>query len=698
MIQGSRRELNGKADLKELANAFPETVAVLERALDGGYASSGEMAGAFGWSLYHQDQLLHAPPEPRPTKAVQKAATRPAVIVDEQANRPAPAGFTTVTAWASLGIAMVLLLVFIVYSVISAAQPSEQATEPPTPTAAPSPIPTVPAAIQSSRQNDGSQLTRYQAAYADPQQAAHYTAPVDLPAGGLTSLSSGRSLQVSNVGWPPGSNVYLGLKDGGWEVWDTVSKTRISRHELANPDQYWQVSWSPDGENFAAITLDGQLKLGTEGRVLRSGVYAVPSGSYGNGYSWQSFYQDAFSWSPNSNYVLVNAPSSSMQLWSFQGGLQQVNRPENRAAAGFGLGNNGPNNFSMMAWSGDSRYLADLTSGGIYMNIYETRTLRPLATINVPQSKQTTYTNTKGGYGPANLVWSPDGHYMALLRWIVEDTRNSSNSTTADLTLWEVPDVQRRPAVGNDRNNIVTPTNVQTINLKNIKSNYSSNGAALDWSGDDRLLLLANRSDPANPTNYNSQLDIYKKDETKTTDSWGVEASLPLEPGNRPGLARWASDRTRILVNDDTGRLAFYNVSATGDKITPGQILNQGQTGRLQGWTTSPDGKLAAVSNVGAGLSVKDVKTGQDLFKLDWPTSKKSGGLQQLKWSADDRYLAGLFEFYNSNNFGSSSNGDRGFEPIIRVWQIENNAPKAGRRLSLAQRYFLFCLRLEHQK
>ena len=64
--------------------------------------------------------------------------------------------------------------------------------------------------------------------------------------------------------------VGLALKDGGWENWDVTARQRLTRKELPNADQYQLVSWSPDGQNFAGLGLDGQLRLGKAERVLQT--------------------------------------------------------------------------------------------------------------------------------------------------------------------------------------------------------------------------------------------------------------------------------------------------------------------------------------------------------------------------------------------------------------------------------------------
>ncbi len=659
-------------DLTKLGQTFPETALVLEKALEGRYSSAGEMAGAFGWSLYSREQIRQMPALPRQTRQKEAAKAAPVVVAEETANRSdgTTGGFSAVTAWASLAIAMVLLVIFIVYSVVSSSdQAQQQARNLVTPEPTAHPLPTVPGLLQNSRLADGSNLTRYQPAWAGSTEIK-YRSPADLAPGEVTSLNGPRAVKLNSTLWSPGQNLYLSTQDGGWEVWDIPSKSRISRRELPNPDQYLQVSWSPDGDNFAAFGLDGQLKLGSSGKVLRS--IPLRNGA-GQIYTLQNFitFTNLFNWSPNSNYLLLRTDYDVYQLWSFKGGPQQINSTESDTAKRFNQATTASARVfpvPSFSWSGDSNYLALALDDKYQIVIFQTKDLSPYTTLELPTSIRLT------DNGSIALAWSPDSRSMALFKVNLSGGNGVKfeikNST---LTIWQLPAIEGLKRVEADPP--VKITDVQSIELKNLYfNNLNSDTRILEWSRDGQLLVGALQlSDNTSNNGLSSILQVYEPD-TDKPNSYKLQGQVVQFDKSELIYAHWSPNSQTILVNDDRGAVKLVPAPrpVTGDR--PVEVLYPGQTEHTISWLPSPDGKMAAqTGQVLSTVLIKDTATNRQLASLDGPESMKNPRSINIKWSPDSQYLAARFlKFYTSNN---TPPPDRRYEWVVRVWKFENGQP-----------------------
>ncbi len=657
----------GKLTDSQLALDYPQTVAVLERAAHNRYNSTTELTGAFGWSLYRREQLQHAP---------QIADPRPLELIDPA--NPVPArNLPTLVAFGGMALAALLLLVFVIYSALNmfSGSPNEANVVTPILTAPPLARPSPTGPLQNSRRVDGSQVTRFNPAL-NPAETGKYVAPEDLAPGGVASLTGPRRIAVTNVQWAVGGqNVYLGLQDGGWEVWDTVSKSRVSRRELPNSEQYLTVSWSPDGENFAALGLDGQLRLGSAGRVLRSvPVAANTNGSYG----WQLTVEaDLFSWSPDSNYLLVRVPDNKLQDWNFQGesGPQLITPPTSQAPLNtVGL---------PLIWMADSQ------SFGVFSNnisglltVYDSKTLARRYRINlydkdVPVLGGTVPSEAQlGNGGTQMLAWSPNGRQLALLHWRYSSRDGASGpSAIGTLFIWDV----LRPDATDQTD--IAPLKPESVQIILLGETARIGNGYLDWSRDGRLLvIMGSRNQPIRTSaplpNDTTQIIIYSR--SRAANKWEETNNYGLPDSRYYYQAHWSPEGRRILVNNAAGLLVIYRLPPenAANQVPEEIVLSSANQPRYWMWSPSPDGKwLVTVDDPNSGLILRETKTGQTLPPLTSPvgiSARPQSFLpvaQPVRWSPDSQYFAALF---------IEGRNDLPLEEarwLIRVWKIEGGKP-----------------------
>ncbi|HEX2914783.1 MAG TPA: WD40 repeat domain-containing protein [Chloroflexia bacterium] len=674
------------AVLKTLAVEYPETAAVLRQILKGEFNSATEIAGPFGWSLYRRENL------PKPVKSQKASLSRseakkpgaPLLIHPEGQHNSRQPEFPAWIAVASLAVALCLLVGFIISTVSN--YPSNQNTMA---QASPSPAyqeatPTPAVALQVSRQQDGAELTRYNPAFATGTDS-QYLSPAKLSPGGVTSLSGPRALWLNSVDWSPGGHTaYFSLLDGSWEEWDLAAKNRLKHRELSNPDQYFYVSWSPNGENFAGLGLDGQLRLGNEGRVLRTIQFAEKDDTL---YNWQQVVSPStFSWSPNSQYLFFKDATPRNQLWDFQDTEkpQKIEPPESENRLSLNISNifNMPGSW---LWSADSRYMAIYLGGSNQIAVFDTKTLTRLYVIDISNGKDPTsskmYMDNQGM--SATLSWSPDGRYMALLRWLLktdEDFKPGGPIATAELTILQTPAVN--PVSNNGKLQTVDeplkPVKIQVQQLEELTFyGYSAAKQGLvEWSQQGQLMVVAPRNGlvtgDAAGSQQGSRALFYRYDSNKQT--WVASAMLNID---LPGVAslqlvRWLPDGSGFLVNSDMGFLGVYHlpVDASGKLITTEtgyinpqvDVLAQSATDHYYNWIPSPDGKLVACSNYEDKVFLRDLQTGQLIEQLALPAGKNKY-LRNTAWSPDGQYLAAQV----INLFGPDY---RKSEVIVRIWKV----------------------------
>ncbi|HEX2911697.1 MAG TPA: WD40 repeat domain-containing protein [Chloroflexia bacterium] len=678
--------------LDTLANQYAETASVLRHALKNEYASATELAGAFGWSIYQREQESLVPPVKKsllPFDRQKKERQKQAVTLSEPDQQSATPSNASVTAVISLGIALTLLAIFVIISTVtSQSNAAIEAKEPtPAPTFVIEPTPTPASALQISRSSDGSEVTRYNPAYSTPEEA-RFTAPDKLQPGSVTALSGIPAIQANTVQWSlSGENVYLGLDDGGWEVWDLQSKSRISRRELPNSDQYAQVSWSPDGENFAAIGLDGQLRLGSDGKVLRT----IPFTAERADLSWQMFNGSSkipFLWAPNSNYLLLRTQTGTIQLWNFQGGLRQVKDSGQIENVVVTSNNNFPSGW---AWSADSRALASIKSDG-KIRVFDAQTLLERyvldisETANADKNSSSAYLDVYNTQAPA-IRWSPDGRYLAVLKWkplTPTDTKGNyiyDGSGSAEVTIYELPLTEpgvRGGTTGQSQN--LKPA--QTISIANLSGSefLLDSRQLIDWSVNGRL-LVGGYATPAAQTGTAALLSSQKGrvvvlDRSEDETQWKISTSFDL-PGNyNTRLVRWSPEGRRILVNSNNGLLAVYTVPVGLTGEPQAEILAPPNEQAGSNWQPSPDGKWLAYTTNQRDIHLKAIADGQD--KVLGPEFKVLPGfytysVAYLKWSPDGHFLAAQYMLIPQS---STEQALSKFEYPVRVWRLDQGEPQ----------------------
>jgi WD40 repeat protein len=698
-----------KEQLARLQQENSHLAAVLEDALSGRFNSPGALAGAFGWSLYRQSHLNFPPvvvsAKGTLLKRFERAKPAPAA---RQLPDETPANARTwggPLALGSLVVALLLLAGTIAVSVTSLERNYSQESLAPTPTLAPpvAPSPTPVVAQQISRQPDGSTLTRYNPAF--DRGTAQYIDPASLAAGNVAVSGDFRSLQVQNARWSAnGKQVSLALKDGGYETWDVTAKQRLSRKELPNPEQYLAVSWSPDGQNFAAMGLDGQLKLGKAGRVLRT--VAVNNRNTGTARPAEfSTYPWPFSWSPDSANLLVAAANNNLQVWNFQNLPTQIVPPQNSQVPVMNMRGNALE--GSIVWSGDSRYLARLVPGTLsqQIEIYNPRNLARLfimevrdtpAGLSSSQNGQSTGLNTVGSPG---LAWSPDGRYMAIIRTFnLEATGTAKNFISTQegalVTLLELPDLNTARSTGTGRqategppgtqgptrrggNNSppLRPVQVETLTLAGMNDLNTGGDRNLAWSGNNRLLVMGNNSLAGNtgqPISYRAMTLDLQAGSGRWHWQTGEAFDLPFqEPANFVG---WLPDNRQVLFNTTGNLLGTATLPEQAGQAVNSEILYQANGSDYFNYLPSPDGRTflqTRITNGRPALAIKENATGQTLAELAVPSGQFSFPGKAV-WAADGRALVMPFNVQKNVTGGTPE-----IESIIRTWRFEPDKPPA---------------------
>ncbi len=702
-----------KAQLSELRNYNPYLATVLEDALTGGFSSPGALAGGFGWSLYRKTYLNFSAllVTKKRSFGAQSNRSKPARTAEQlpAETTAKPASTRTLggpVALVSLLVAMVLLAGTVALSVGGLDNEYQQQSQvAPTRTTAPTaaaPTPSPAVALQVSRLSDGASLTRYNPAL-DQSTGEQYTDPAKLAAGQVAALNDFNSLQIQNTRWSDDAKkVDLALKDGGWETWDTVTKQRLARKELPNTEQYQTVSWSPNGQNFVAVGLDGQMRLGKADRVSRT----VALGETNLPYSRFSTYPWPFSWSPDSTYVLVAVPNNTLQLWSFQNIPTQVEPLQNSRGAVMSM--RGNNLSGSIAWSGDSRYLARLLPGELnqQVQIYNPRNLARLYTmdivdipggVNNPQTEQNTGLETVGTPG---LGWSPDGRYIAIIR-----TFNLGKSGTATnylsgsggdlVSLLEVPVLsnsgnsgqssQLNPNAQGTRSSQATPggnlsgttaisnlspVHLETLTLPGLDDEFTAGGSNLVWSKNNRLLVMGTNS----LTSSSSQNISYKAltlDLNTDGGGWhwqiGNMFDLPFEAPHN--FVDWSPDNRQILFNTTDNFLGIGVLPDQFEKPLTTEILHKARSSYNNNYLPSPDGRSFLQTQArgkNTVLAIRDSASGEIKSQLAAPEGLLVYLTNKGYWSPDGRVLAIPFTI-QTNTSGDTPQ----LEQIIRAWRFE---------------------------
>lgn len=655
------------SQLDTLAYQYPHTVNVLRQGWQDGYSSTRQLSGAFGWSLFRWENL---PLSDEQIEAVwQRMAQKPRRdAVPQQLELP-PAeprsfnrgGFPGVLVIGSLLIALVLMVAFLVFSFANPPAPVQgKPTVAPTATVIPSP--TAPTGLQTTRQADGVNVTRLNPAYLTSNEQK-YASPDSLAPGQAVRLNSQRNLRVLNAEWSLGQNVYLTLQDGGWEVWDTASGTRISRRELPDADQYAWVSWSPDGENFAAEGLDGKLRLGTGGRVLRTfavELYYSPDDNF-----------SPVSWSPDSSTLMLKiSGNAQFQFWTFKGTPQPILGPTDQSGIDVKADSGQANlNQVLWSWSGDSRYIAFYLSTELkQVVIYDTHnSLTKAASLSVnwqPEGSANRVLtdqfieNATKSYIFANFAWSPDGKYMALQRWTRGNSVEAGDSIyQRQVAIWEVP------------SNLLTgqgeiaaaPSRITTLSLDNPNS-----PTLLAWSRNDRLLVDSREVAKANngPVVKGNSVQVYDL-QTGGDFAWTKTFSFSMPEFPYDVKAWWSPDGQRILVSDDLGYLAIYELPAPrfATKTFNIKALSATVDNQVDMAVPSPDGKWLATYSKAGGPRLREARAGQVNPNFYYPVYNAT---ISYKWSADSRYLALIYSWPDGNSYNLRT------KTVVRVWRFEN--------------------------
>jgi WD40 repeat protein len=678
------------SQLARLRNTNSYLAVVLEEALDGHFNSPGALAGGFGWSLYRKSHLNAAPPppprqhhsrHPAPVNIMQI----PASTLDSPAYNRAWGG---PLALVSLGVAMVLLAGTVLFSISGLdkeyRQQSLAASRTPTRAQPLAPTATPVVALQISRQADGASLTRYNPAF--DQVSGQYTDPTRITAGAAIPLNDFRSLQVQDAHWSAdGQQVGLALKDGGWENWDVTTRQRLARKELPNADQYQFVSWSPDGQNFAGLGLDGQLRLGKGDRVLRTVSFKNGQGiSRGSGSDWP------FSWSPDSVYLLINLNNLALQLWDFQNLPVQVEpvrddtgktRPTPVLDALTG------GSFTGFAWSPDGKSIARVLPGlnEQQIAVYSLGNLARQYVIKVPlapltgsdgKSRITGYVDYNAGL--ARLAWSPDGRYMALMRGITPTTPDTASGfqNIAQLTVFELP-VQpvsndatpSSSSAAFDASPTVAPSSFETWPFQPLSSPYRPQEQVLSWSSDNRLLVTGVKDyagpvadQPTLPANQAMTLELKPVGNTLRWQPGGPY-TLPFQ--DKPDYAAWGPDNRHILFNSGSSGLGVSALPGQAGADLPTDLWHKETTTGYALYLPSPDGHNFLVYQTGGNPLVRDSATGQLVAELAKPASQQST-IGQPKWSPDGLYLAIPYLVPVSQLNQTLIN-----EETIRAWKFE---------------------------
>jgi WD40 repeat protein len=709
-----------KSQLAQLAFQNAYLAQTLEEGLRGRFTSLAALAGGFGWSLYRKSHLNYpvALAEPKesgikPANGRKTGAAQP--LPDETGQKPA-GGRTWggPVALVSLLVGLALLGGTILLSVGGLADDyRQQSLAAPTRTPSPSPVPPTPTpavALQTTRQTDGTNLTRYNPAL-DTAAGTQPTDPAKLAPGQVVSFNKYSDLQVQSAHWSDdGTRVDLALKNGGWETWDVTTMTRLSRKELPNTDQYIAVSWSPDGQNFIAVGLDGQLRLGKDDRILKT----VTLSRTGTNYNNFSTYPWPFSWSPDSNYLLLVTPGSNIELWNFQNAPTEITPPQNAAITTMNM--RGNNLAGTIEWSGDSRYLARLTPGdqNELIEIFNPRNLARLYSmtivdtpsgINNPQTGQNTGLQTISN----GLAWSPDGRYIAIIRGFQLDSSGSAknyiNGNMGDLlSLLQVPDLANLATqpnqsrlipnasaatpstattpggrTGRNRASIgqadltLSPLHLETLTLTTLGDVNTSGGRNLVWSNNNRLLVLGTTVAGAGDNNVAGvRFKGLTLDLSSNSDGWHWQQSGTFDlPFDSPhNFAAWSPDNRQILYNSTLSETGLGMVPDNGQKAMTFQAMNSLSDDFYLDYVPSPDGRVFVQSvfkNNKQSFILRDSATNQAIGELTQPDNSIPQA-NKVAWSADGKMVAIPFYVLNNPPTGGSE-----VQEVIRAWRIDPN-------------------------
>lgn len=634
--------------------SYAATLAVIENGQAAKYSSIGELVGAFGWSLYQQqfytDSLKQAP----------RSKKLPFSFLGQPGKKLLSAIPTTKAffpIW--LIVPFVGLVVFVVFAALNTPAFDATATKPTaTPQTATTPtLTTTLTSLEISTGSDGSQTTRYNPAQNPTTELFQYKAPKELKAGQVADLSGGRMLNATSIQLSASQSLlYLSLLDGGWEVWDMLSQKRISRREVPNSDSYVQISWSPNGENFAALGLDGQVRFGSQGQVKRVVPYINPDN--GANYTWQlAAGNPLFSWSPNSNYLLVRTEYGTLQLWGFWDGIKRLAGEEETSAKSQSFAATAFGNTEWF-WSADSRYLAGYSQRSSQLDVFDTSTQRKVYSVNLSVADNS---NLEFIYAVSlnNLhSWSPDGRFIALTTWQASPGNNNPNNLVgnSNLQILELPE-----QLPNDGRTI-KPLGSQVITL--ATSVFYIPNVQLDWSRDNRLLVLrpgyiSSAKPNEKPSSY---LDVYSRE----TTGWQVSNRYNLSErfGSEFFSGKWHPDGLRVILNSRSGWLGICTIPLTseaGKNLEAGQVFNPGITNQFLLPTVSPNNQWLTYLAKNGNLELKELATGKITY-----SEPLSGSFNKFYWSPDSKWLAA------NTNYRQ----DAPTTPTIAIWQVENGKLK----------------------
>jgi WD40 repeat protein len=622
------------------------TATVLEKGYNGDYNSVSELAGAFGWSLYRLNL-------PQTVEKQQK-------YVSKRLQNIAPMVVPPVLRW-GLPVAAVLgitaLLIFIIFATITtpAKEPPEVArqTNANTPNGTPgaTSTPSAPPYFVTTRNPDGAQLTRFNPAANLSAPQLTYTPPVSLPVGGITSLNGKHPLALQNAQWSPSRTLlYLSTTDGGWEVWDTQSKTRISRREMPDADNYLWMSYAPNGENFVALGFDGQLRLGKDGRVRKTVPYIIENEIPG----WQTEnWADYFHWSPNSNRLAIERLDRLVNIWDFESEINRILPTINARIPEIVTHN------SAFKWAKNSRNFAIYAAPINEIIVYDGFSLQRLYSIDL-DSLRADGAIPIFDESPAQKIdfdLSADGRYLAIFRRLRSTTSPAANDGA--LAIFELPANEYKLG------EIVKPVEAQFIRIPQTER-YGI-VSSVEWSRDNKLALLLSGSAPANPSETNnatSRLTIYALQSAK----WEALTGLPLE--NRsptPVVYRqfWSPDGRQLLLSKPDGYLALYPLG--DERLGEPNVLQESNTETMLGWAFSPDGKWLAYYDMWHNLVVQEAATRRSVFTetLRAGLIPDVSGHGSINWSPDSRF----FRVHYSRSFI-----DRSTEPQVQahIWQVKD--------------------------
>lgn len=709
MVEGREfaADFSGRqSQIAQLRQNNPYLANVLEEAVAGKFSSAEALAGGFGWSLYRKTHLNHATPA-----ALEEPSSRGAEKAKPVAQLPGETAVTGATAnrarvgplaLVSLAVALVLLAGMVLFSITDLDNTYQQRSQVlPTRTALPTAAPTAtPAqALVVNRQQDGATLTRYNPAL-DQKGGEQYVDPAKLAAGQVATLTNFNIVQVDSAHWSAdGQKVDLAMTNGGWETWDLATGQRLARQEIPNIEQYLSVSWSPDGQNFVAVGMDGQMRLGKKGQVVRTVAY--DSGDINSGGSAE--YPSEYSWSPDGNFLLMTTANNHLQYWNFQNTPTQVDPAPTED--GHFLVLRGYRLKGQIVWSADSRYLARIvvSRSTPLLEIYNSRNLAQLYEIeisdpaNLPGAGQidNPYSNEQ-----LTLAWSPDSRYLAVSRPYESKTSGSATNYISTpegslVKILEIPDLatatnpglvvqptprpQTRtnitPAASGNPSGIAVylggvslqPLHAETVVLPGL-TNYYYFGGQLAWSGDNRLVVMGGNATVTIPSQTPAYRGItLRLASGKTNWHWQIEATFDL-PFEVPQFSAWLPDNRHLLYNTNTNQLGLALVPDRPNQPLTTEIYHQATSQTNLDLLPSPDGRFflqTAIRNNKPILALRETASGSPKSELAIPEGEFTYTSGTGKWSSDGRYLA--MPFVVENNI---TGGTPNIAGILRSWRV----------------------------